>query len=87
MDSGLKKSDQEPRTPNQKPEITQNQEPITHNLDEIQYLTWMGMAAKIQQRNEVVTRDVARAREHFEAQGMDMVLLKGQGNLCNYPEN
>lgn len=59
----------------------------TSNLSELQYLTWMGMAAKIQQRNEVVTRDVARVREHFEAQGMDMVLLKGQGNLCNYPEH
>lgn len=57
------------------------------NLPEVDYLQWMGMAAKIQQRNEVVTRDVARGREHFEAQGMDIVLLKGQGNLCNYPEN
>ena len=64
-----------------------NHKPLTINLPEMNYLRWMGMAVKIQQRNESVTRDVARVREHFEAQGMDMVLLKGQGNLCNYPEN
>ena len=67
--------------------LTNTPEPITQNLDEVQYLTWMGMAAKIQQKNECVTRDVASEREHFEKQGMDMVLLKGQGNICNYPEH
>lgn len=64
-----------------------NHKPYTINLPEVLYLQWMGMAAKIQQKNEGVTRDVACVREHFEKQGMDMVLLKGQGNLCNYPEN
>ena len=60
---------------------------LLSQLPEVLYLQWMGMAAKIQQKNEGVTKDVASVREHFQQQGMDMVLLKGQGNLCNYPEN
>ena len=35
----------EPITPNSHLYIIPNQEPITKNLDEVQYFTWMGTAA------------------------------------------
>lgn len=92
MDSGLKKCDQEPITPNQEPELTQNQalelcslrsagaeEPRTQNLDEVQYLTWMGMAAKIQQKNEQMNARTADALEYFRERGCPCQVLKGQG--------
>lgn len=62
--------------------LQQRQEP-----PEMLYLTWMGMAAKIQQRNEVVSKVVGKVKEHYDKEGFDMVLLKGQGNLSNYPES
>lgn len=71
MDSGLKKSDQEP--------ITQNPEPRTQNLDEVQYLTWLGMAAKIQQRNEVMNGYTTLALTYFREKGFPCQILKGQG--------
>ena len=50
--AGLQKlynfDNQEPNTNNPQPDSTHNQEPITKNLDEVQYLKWMGMAAKVQ---------------------------------------
>lgn len=64
-----------------------NHKPYTVNLPMAGYLRWTGLAAKIQQKNELVTRDIAKVRAHFDYEGFDMVLLKGQGNLCNYPEN
>lgn len=57
------------------------------HLPEMDYLRWMGMAARIQQRNEFVSEAVGKVKEHYDNEGYDMVLLKGQGNLCNYPES
>lgn len=64
--------------------LTQNQEPKTENLDEVQYLTWMGMAAKIQQKNEVVNRQCVELQANLSADGFRSCILKGQGNIANY---
>ena len=64
--------------------LTNNQEPITHNLDEVQYLTWMGMAAKIQQRNEVVNRQCVELQTKLAADRFRSLILKGQGVASLY---
>lgn len=46
---------------------------------EMLYLTWMGMAAKIQQRNEVVNRRCVELQEKLAKDGMRCSILKGQG--------
>lgn len=48
------------------------------NPPEMLYLTWMGMAAKIQQRNEVVTGQCADLQAKLSADGLNSVVLKGQ---------
>lgn len=53
---------------------TQRQEP-----PEMQYLTWMGMAAKIQQKNEQMNVRTAEALEYFRKKGYPCQVLKGQG--------
>lgn len=60
---------------------------------EMLYLTWMGMAAKIQQRNEVVSKQCVALQERFAAAGYKSAVLKGQdygryyfyGNLSANP--
>lgn len=61
---------------------TQRQEP-----PELLYLTWMGMAAKIQQRNEVVNRQCAELQAKLSADGFKSCILKGQGVALMYPEH
>lgn len=51
---------------------------------EMLYLTWMGMAAKIQQRNEVVNRQCCELTEKFRKDGFDVVVLKGQSCAKRY---
>lgn len=46
---------------------------------EMLYLTWMGMAAKIQQRNEVMNGYTKKALELFRKDGFECSVLKGQG--------
>ena len=53
---------------------TQRQEP-----PEMTYLTWMGMAAKIQQRNEVVSQQCVELQGQLAADGVRSCVLKGQG--------
>lgn len=52
----------------------QRQEP-----PEMLYLTWMGMAAKIQQRNEQMNGRTSEALELFRQKGHPCQVLKGQG--------
>lgn len=52
----------------------QRQEP-----PEMLYLTWMGMAAKVQQRNEVVNRQCVELQAKLSADGFRSCVLKGQG--------
>lgn len=57
----------------------QRQEP-----PEMTYLTWMGMAAKIQQRNEVVNRQCVDLQAKLFADGYQSCILKGQGVASLY---
>lgn len=54
--------------------VNQRQEP-----PEMLYLSWMGMAAKIQQRNEVVNRQCVELQKRLADDGMQSAILKGQG--------
>lgn len=56
-------------------------------MDEMLYLTWMGMAAKIQQRNEVVNRQCAEFQAKLSADGFRSCILKGQGVALVYLES
>ena len=56
----------------------------THNLSELQYLTWMGMAAKIQQRNEIVNAQCVEVQQMIEKAGFRTFIMKGQGNSALY---
>ena len=46
--------------------------------EEMLYLTWMGMAAKIQQKNEVVNRQCVTLGKMLQEAGMEYVVMKGQ---------
>lgn len=59
----------------------QQQEP-----PEMLYLTWMGMAAKIQQKWEQHEAFIGRLAGFYEKHGIDMMLLKGYGLSLNYRE-
>ena len=54
-------------------------------ISEMLYFTWMGMAVKIQQRNEIVNQQCADLQMKLSADGFDSAILKGQGvaNLYN----
>ena len=60
----------------------QRQEP-----PEMLYLTWMGMAAKIQQRNEVVNKQCVELQAKLSADGLRSSILKGQAIASMYPEH
>ena len=51
------------------------------------YLQWMGMAAKIQQRNEVVNRQCVELQSRLAADGYSSCILKGQGVALLYDES
>lgn len=54
------------------------------NLPENDYLRWMGMAAKIQQRNEVVNRQCFELQKKLKAVGIRSSILKGQAIASLY---
>lgn len=54
---------------------------------EMLYLQWMGMAAKIQQRNEVVNRQCAELQAKLSEEGFHSCILKGQGVAQLYDEH
>lgn len=62
--------------------VEQRQEP-----SEMLYLTWMGMAAKVQQKNEVVNRQCVELQAKLSADGFRSCVLKGQGVAKVYPEH
>lgn len=51
---------------------------------EMLYLTWMGMAAKIQQKNEVVNRQCVDLQKRLSADGFRSYIMKGQANAALY---
>lgn len=56
-------------------------------MSEMQYLTWMGMAAKIQQKNEVVNQKCVELQAKLSADGISSSILKGQGVAALYCEH
>lgn len=56
-------------------------------MNEMLYLTWMGMAAKIQQRNEVVNRQCVELQQMIERNGFRNFIMKGQGNAALYADH
>lgn len=56
-------------------------------MSEMLYLTWMGMAVKIQQRNEIVNRQCVEVQQLIEKGGFRTFIMKGQGNAALYVEN
>ena len=48
-------------------------------MNELQYLTWMGMAAKIQQRNQQMDEYTQNTLAFFREKGFPCQVLKGQG--------
>lgn len=56
------------------------------NMDETLYLKWLGMTAKVAQRNKEVTAACAELVKLYVHDGILCCVLKGQGNLDYYPE-
>ena len=59
----------------------------TSNLSELQYRTWMGMAARIQQRNEILNKQCVALQEQLFADGFRSCVLKGQSVASLYSEH
>lgn len=57
------------------------------NMNEILYLTWMGMAAKIQYKNEVLNRQCIELQEKMTIARFKTCVLKGQGIALLYAEH
>lgn len=55
-------------------------------IGELLYLNWLSFAAKIAQRNKLVTMASEKACEKYIHDGMRCCVLKGQSNLQYYPE-
>lgn len=53
--------------------------PSVIGMPEMLYLKWMGMAAKIQHRNEVVNRQCLELQKRLRVDGFRSCVLKGQG--------
>lgn len=56
-------------------------------IDEISYLKWLGLTAKVAQRNKAVTSACLRLSEEYMHDGLRCCVLKGQSNLQYYPES
>lgn len=54
------------------------------NMPEVLYLQWMGMAAKIQQRNEIVNRRCVELQDRLKKGGFRSYIMKGQANATLY---
>lgn len=62
----------------------QNLQKQQQSPQEMLYLQWMGLAAKIQQRNEVVNKQCAELVENLKVRGYRTCVLKGQGVAALY---
>lgn len=67
--------------------LSTNDKPLTINLPKALYFTWMGIAAKIQQRNELMNDYTRKALEYFRENGFCCQVLKGQGVAKFYRVN
>lgn len=59
--------------------VNQQQEP-----PEMLYLTWMGMAAKIQQKNEIINKQCIELQKRLDGDGYRNYIMKGQSNAALY---
>ena len=50
-------------------------------------MQWMALALQIEKRNEKITKQCAELTKTYEHDGLQCCILKGQGNLLNYPEH
>lgn len=50
-------------------------------------LKWVGLATKIKEKNNYLNQKCKEVCSHFTQDGFSCCILKGQGNLCNYPED
>ena len=50
-------------------------------------IKWMALALQIERRNEILNNQCKELTERFEHDGLATCILKGQGNLLNYPEH
>ena len=56
-------------------------------MSEMLYLTWMGMTAKIQQKNQTVDEQCVALQKRLSADGLRSCILKGQGVASLYSEH
>lgn len=49
-------------------------------------MQWMALALQIERQNEKITKQCAKLVKRYEHDGLQCCILKGQGNLLNYPE-
>ena len=50
-------------------------------------MKWMALALQIEKRNEKITNQGVELTKTYEHDGLQCCILKGQGNLLNYPEH
>lgn len=55
-------------------------------IPEVVYLKWLGLTAKVAQRNKEMTAACAELCKELAHDGLASCILKGQGNLEYYPE-
>lgn len=56
-------------------------------MNEMLYLTWMGMAAKIQQKNQTVDKQCVTLQKRLSVDGLRSCVLKGQGVASLYSDH
>lgn len=56
-------------------------------IDEMTYLKWLGLTAKVAQRNKELNEECAKVCAEMAHDGLQCCVLKGQSNLVNYPED
>lgn len=67
--------------------LVDSEKEVYCGMPEMLYLTWMGMAAKIQLKNEVVNRQCVELQAKLSADGLRSSILKGQGVGQLYAEH
>lgn len=55
-------------------------------IPEVVYLKWLGLTAKVVQRNKELNAECAKVCAELAHDGLQCCVLKGQSNLVNYPE-
>lgn len=50
-------------------------------------MKWMALSLQIEKRNAVLNEQCAKLAKRYEHDGLSTCILKGQGNLLNYPEH